>query len=96
MTPAQRRALALGTELHTLNLIRAGRASLAAVADLPPSRYWPYRLETARIQGRIRAMRELLLDQLLAAEGPRHAAIGPVQRDRRTRLQAPYSGEHRA
>ena len=97
LTAQQFRTLALGTELHTLNLIREGRATvISSPAWFPgvypvftPAALAGYLMGTAELDKRRRQLRVLLADELAclpAHNSPNRSSTGTgIRRPRHAR-----------
>jgi hypothetical protein len=74
LTAAQQRAMLLGCELHLMNSARRDAARFLFAGPWPPARFNRGLQELARIDGRRRALRGLLAEQLELVRPPaRHA-----------------------
>jgi hypothetical protein len=74
LTAAQQRAMLLGCELHLMNSCRRDAARFLFAGPWPAARFNRGLQELARIDGRRRALRGLLADELeLARPAGRHA-----------------------
>ena len=64
LTPAQQRAMLLGCELNAINGARRASARFLFAGPWPPARFARGLMELARVDGRRRALRGLLAEQL--------------------------------
>lgn len=91
LTAQQFRTLAIGTELHTLNVIREGRAAVISSPQwfpvFTPAALAGYLMGTADLDKRRRQLRALLADELacLPAHNAPSASLRSTRRPRHAR-----------